>query len=69
LIQAIFATTGERGLIIDARPIANAMGQKALGAGMENTDVYKFGELHYAGIDNIHVVRDSINKLMEGLIR
>jgi hypothetical protein len=43
------------------------MGQMALGAGTENTDLYKFGALHFAGIDNIHVVRDSINKMMEGL--
>ena len=55
------------GLIIDARPTANAMGQMALGAGTENKDVYRSGRLYFAGIDNIHVVRDSQNRLMEAL--
>ncbi|KAL3900636.1 MAG: hypothetical protein SGCHY_001199 [Lobulomycetales sp.] len=66
--MAIFSTSGSgKGLIIDARPTANAMGQMALGAGTENTDVYKFGDLHFAGIDNIHVVRESMNRLIEAL--
>ncbi|KAJ3059318.1 hypothetical protein HK102_010059, partial [Quaeritorhiza haematococci] len=53
-------------LIIDARPTANAMAQTALGAGTESVENYKNCKLAYLGIDNIHVIRDTMNKLMEG---
>lgn len=55
-------------VILDARPTANAMGQMALGAGTENTDNYKHCKLVFAGIDNIHAVRDSQNKLIDVLL-
>ncbi|CAI5757030.1 unnamed protein product [Candida verbasci] len=77
----------QRNLLVDLRPITNAMAQHALGAGTENVDNYKgktkdqnenghkhFPHRHkptscrqvekiFCNIDNIHVMRDSLNKL------
>lgn len=70
----------QRNLIVDLRPITNAMAQHALGAGTENVENYK-GKVKegdgadrkvgspqrvdkiFCNIDNIHVMRDSLNKL------
>ncbi|KAI8910193.1 protein-tyrosine phosphatase-like protein [Gorgonomyces haynaldii] len=68
LVEAIFNSTGngrEPHLIIDARPTANAMAQTAMGAGTESVENYKGSRLVYLGIDNIHVVRDSMSKLYD----
>ncbi|KAF9969707.1 hypothetical protein BGZ73_007810 [Actinomortierella ambigua] len=80
LIEAIFLTTveppkeGQRvysntatNLIIDARPTANAMVNTAVGAGTENMENYKNCKKSYSGIDNIHVMRESLNRLVEAL--
>lgn len=73
----------QRNLIVDLRPIRNAMAQHAMGAGTENIDNYRNkrvniasnGDLEEGGsyiqhvdkifgnIDNIHVIRESLNKL------
>ncbi|KAG0254420.1 hypothetical protein DFQ27_006854 [Actinomortierella ambigua] len=80
LIEAIFMTTvepskeGQRvysntatNLIIDARPTANAVVNTAVGAGTENMENYRNCKKIYSGIDNIHVMRESLNKLVEAL--
>lgn len=54
-------------LIIDARPTTNAMANVAMGAGTENMEHYKFGKKAYLGIDNIHVMRKSLNTIIEAL--
>lgn len=74
----------QRNLIVDLRPLTNAMAQHALGAGTENVDNYRGHITHsdssemnmrknrhlqvvdkiFCNIDNIHVMRDSINKLV-----
>ncbi|CCO27690.1 Phosphoinositide 3-phosphatase [Rhizoctonia solani AG-1 IB] len=54
-------------LIIDARPTTNAMANAAKGAGTENMDNYKEARKVYLGIDNIHVMRDSLAKVAESL--
>ncbi|KIM30967.1 hypothetical protein M408DRAFT_327880 [Serendipita vermifera MAFF 305830] len=62
-------------VIIDARPTANAMANVAQGGGSENMDHYKSGtgpgfgvtKKAYLGIDNIHVMRDSLSKIVEVL--
>ncbi|PWN52361.1 phosphatases II [Violaceomyces palustris] len=54
-------------LIIDARPTTNAMANVARGAGTENMEHYKGCKKAYLGIDNIHVMRDSLNRLTECL--
>ncbi|KAK9467072.1 protein-tyrosine phosphatase-like protein [Lipomyces arxii] len=74
-IHAIFSTTQvpntygarQENLIADARPTTNAIAQTALGAGTENMENYKFARKVYLGIDNIHVMRDSLNKVYEAL--
>lgn len=53
-------------LIIDARPLANAIAQTAMGAGTEIQENYKNCKLIFLGIENIHVVRDSFIKLFQG---
>ena len=54
-------------LIIDARPTANAVANTAKGAGTENMDHYKDGKKVYLGIDHIHVMRESLAKVVEAL--
>lgn len=55
-------------LIIDARPTANAVANTAVGAGTENMENYRNCKKVYSGIENIHVMRDSLNKLVEGML-
>lgn len=57
----------QRNLIVDARPTVNAYAMQAVGLGSENMDHYKFGTKVYLGIDNIHVMRDSLNKVVDAL--
>lgn len=54
-------------LIVDARPRTNAMATYARGGGTENMDHYKGCRRDYLGIENIHVMRDSINRVVEAL--
>ena len=57
----------QRNMIVDARPTVNAYAMQAVGLGSENMDNYKFATKVYLGIDNIHVMRDSLNKVVEAL--
>ena len=77
LVEAIFTSERDevggiagglqnRNVIIDARPTANAMANVAMGAGSENTANYRQCRQTYLGIDNIHVMRDSLNKIADG---
>ncbi|KAL5037381.1 hypothetical protein BDV3_006878 [Batrachochytrium dendrobatidis] len=74
LVEAIFASAstvpkpGFTNLIIDARPTTNAIAQTAMGAGTESSENYKGCRISYLGIDNIHVVRDSFNKLFDAFV-
>lgn len=76
-----FIDQPQKNLIVDLRPLTNAMAQHALGAGTENIDYYR-GKLNdkqdssgpirdvtkiFGNIDNIHVIRDSLNKLTDAL--
>lgn len=54
-------------LIVDARPTTNALANTAKGAGTENMENYRLARKVYLGIDNIHVMRNSLNQLMEAL--
>ncbi|KAI0261317.1 Myotubularin-like phosphatase domain-containing protein, partial [Gloeopeniophorella convolvens] len=64
--QTVFGATATN-LIIDARPTTNAVANTAKGAGTENMDHYKDCKKAYLGIDNIHSMRDSLNKVVEAL--
>ncbi|KAI9469395.1 protein-tyrosine phosphatase-like protein [Coemansia mojavensis] len=78
LVEAILATSEPTGtpprfqyersnIIIDARPTTNAVVNRAVGAGSENMDHYKRCRKVYLGIDNIHVMRDALNKLVDAI--
>ncbi|KAI9679773.1 MAG: hypothetical protein M1817_004787 [Caeruleum heppii] len=57
----------QHNLIVDARPTVNAFAMQAVGLGSENMDNYKFATKAYLGIDNIHVMRESLAKVMEAI--
>lgn len=67
LIQEVFRTnngSSGKNLIVDARPLTNAMAQVALGAGTEIMDGYgENSRKVFLNIENIHVMRDSLNKV------
>ncbi len=63
---AVYGATATN-LIVDARPTTNAMANVAMGAGTENMENYKGARKAYLGIDNIHVMRDSLHKVVEAL--
>jgi myotubularin-related protein 1/2 len=51
--------------VMDARPNANAVANKAKGGGYESEDIYQNIELVFLDIHNIHVMRDSLRKLKD----
>jgi myotubularin-related protein 6/7/8 len=57
----------QHNLIVDARPTVNAIAMQAVGLGSENMDNYKFATKAYLGIDNIHVMRDSLAKVIDAI--
>lgn len=50
-------------IIVDARPTKNAYANSIKGAGTENMAYYKNCKKEYLGIDNIHVMRASLNDI------
>ncbi|CAI2384432.1 unnamed protein product [Moneuplotes crassus] len=48
-------------LIVDARSYVMANGNRIKGGGTEKPEHYPDSEIHFAGIDNIHGVRDAYN--------
>ena len=57
----------QHNLIVDARPTVNAYATQALGNGTENMDNYPFATKAYLGIENIHVMRESLSKVVDAL--
>lgn len=55
--------------IMDARPMPNAIANKAKGGGYESEDAYQNAELVFLDIHNIHVMRESLRKLKGRLRR
>ncbi|KAG8191986.1 hypothetical protein JTE90_002256 [Oedothorax gibbosus] len=51
--------------VVDTRPKINAMANKAAGKGYENEDFYKNIKFQFFGIENIHVMRNSLQKLVD----
>ncbi|KAI9625894.1 hypothetical protein H4Q26_016142 [Puccinia striiformis f. sp. tritici PST-130] len=64
--QVVYGATSSN-LIIDARPTTNAMANTVKGAGTENMEYYKGCRKAYLGIDNIHVMRDSLGKVVSAI--
>lgn len=51
--------------IVDTRPKINAMANRAAGKGYENEQYYSKAKFHFFAIENIHVMRASLNKLLD----
>ncbi|XP_066908104.1 myotubularin-related protein 6 isoform X3 [Halyomorpha halys] len=51
--------------VVDTRPRINAMANRATGKGYENENFYENIKFHFLGIENIHVMRSSLVKLIE----
>ncbi|KAF4800186.1 Myotubularin-related protein 8 [Turdus rufiventris] len=51
--------------VVDTRPKLNAMANRAAGKGYENEDHYENIRFKFIGIENIHVMRSSLQKLLE----
>lgn len=51
------------GLIVDTRPMINAIANRAQGKGYENVEHYTKCEFVFLGIENIHVMRSSLERL------
>lgn len=74
--HALSAATSPRGrmygaqqknLIVDARPRLNATVNSAIGKGSEDMAHYGAASKAYLGIANIHVMRNSLNKVVDAL--
>lgn len=81
LVSAIFQCSNDyninkkddnnNNIIVDARPMANAIAQTALGGGTENMDNYNFNhhcKRLFLGIDNIHVMSDTMSIFTESFL-
>uniref|UniRef100_G3PVV8 Myotubularin phosphatase domain-containing protein n=1 Tax=Gasterosteus aculeatus aculeatus TaxID=481459 RepID=G3PVV8_GASAC len=53
--------------VVDTRPKLNAMANRAAGKGYENEDHYTNIKLQFIGIENIHVMRSSQQKILDGV--
>ncbi|CAH1174176.1 unnamed protein product [Phaedon cochleariae] len=51
--------------VVDTRPKINAMANRAAGKGYENEAFYENIKFHFLGIENIHVMRNSLSKIIE----
>ncbi|XP_065552700.1 myotubularin-related protein 7 isoform X4 [Lathamus discolor] len=51
--------------VVDTRPKLNAMANRAAGKGYENEDNYSNIKFQFIGIENIHVMRNSLQKMLE----
>ncbi|KAF2092326.1 phosphatases II, partial [Saccharata proteae CBS 121410] len=54
-------------LIVDARPLINSLANSAIGKGSEDMGHYKGATKAFLGIANIHVMRNSLNKIVDTL--
>jgi myotubularin-related protein 6/7/8 len=57
----------QHNLIVDARPAINSYAMQAVGMGSENMDYYKFAKKVFLNIDNIHVMRASLEKVIDAI--
>ncbi|KAL2024653.1 hypothetical protein VTK56DRAFT_6854 [Thermocarpiscus australiensis] len=57
----------QHNLIVDARPALNSYAMQAVGLGTENMDNYRFAKRVFLNIDNIHVMRDSLDKVVSAI--
>ncbi|XP_070712342.1 phosphatidylinositol-3-phosphate phosphatase MTMR7-like [Pempheris klunzingeri] len=69
LLQAIAKSShnSPQLVIVDTRPKINALANKAKGKGFEDTKNYPFCKFYFSGIENIHVMRESRQKLFQAI--
>ncbi|XP_049560460.1 myotubularin-related protein 8 [Orcinus orca] len=67
LLEVISQTNPESQFmyVVDTRPKLNAMANRAAGKGYENEGNYANIRFRFIGIENIHVMRSSLQKLLE----
>ncbi|XP_066515852.1 myotubularin-related protein 7b isoform X2 [Hoplias malabaricus] len=67
MLQAVMKSNpaSEYMYVVDTRPKLNAMANRAAGKGYENEDHYTNIRLHFIGIENIHVMRSSQQKIID----
>uniref|UniRef100_A0A672FMH5 Myotubularin related protein 7b n=1 Tax=Salarias fasciatus TaxID=181472 RepID=A0A672FMH5_SALFA len=67
MLQAVMKSNpgSEYIYVVDTRPKLNAMANKAAGKGYENEDHYTNIKLQFIGIENIHVMRSSQQKIID----
>ncbi|RWS30560.1 Myotubularin-related protein 8-like protein [Leptotrombidium deliense] len=67
LLNCILSTNKKSDIlyVVDTRPKINAMANKAAGKGYENKNFYENIKFHFLGIENIHVMRGSLQKLLD----
>ncbi|XP_050544918.1 myotubularin-related protein 6 isoform X2 [Daktulosphaira vitifoliae] len=51
--------------VVDTRPKINAMANRATGKGYENENFYENIKFNFLGIENIHVMRSSLSKVVD----
>ncbi|AEO68801.1 7000074b-dc0f-4641-8049-b3b0052b7921 [Thermothielavioides terrestris] len=57
----------QQNLIVDARPRLNSLAMQAVGKGSEKMEFYRFAKKVFLNIDNIHVMRDSLEKVISAI--
>ncbi|KAK4455942.1 protein-tyrosine phosphatase-like protein [Podospora aff. communis PSN243] len=57
----------QHNLIVDARPAINSYAMQAIGMGSENMDYYRFAKKVFLNIDNIHVMRNSLEQVINAI--
>ncbi|VDQ01792.1 unnamed protein product [Trichobilharzia regenti] len=67
LFEAIRNSNPESNIlyVVDTRPTINALTNRAQGKGYEDTNVYRNVVIQFFDIENIHVVRSSLEKLLK----
>lgn len=67
MFAAIMAAnpSSDRFVVLDARPKVNAAANMAAGAGYENVNNYAHTSIEFLNIENIHVMRKSLQKVRE----
>ena len=63
LIEIAESSASGKLLVLDARPKTNALFNQLMGGGYEDTSASDNIDLDFCGIGNIHVMRDSLNKM------
>lgn len=67
LCEYICKSTNQQAYIFDTRPKLNAIANRAQGKGYEDERFYKHAKVQFLPIDNIHVVRKSLENFIDGV--